>query len=539
MNRDRPREPKLGENESGISKRGAEGLSTRDTGRDFLNAPEKARLFSSSTPDAENIVVSPSLTPVTGPIEALTHMARMSGLLAPGSTFGVYIVGECIGEGGMARIYRAEHNGLRRQVALKVLINGFARDAEGRERFVREARIAAAIKHPNVVNIFDVGVYEDIPYLVMELLEGTDLESLVQAKGALDENLIVDIMVPVVAGLTAVHDAGIVHRDLKPGNIFLSRGRYEEIEPKLLDFGISKGAGQDPLKLTSNGLLLGTPFYMPPEGLRGDEMTPASDQYSLGVVMYECATGHAPFAASTFPELMKLITEGKYTPPNVHKPELSKRLARIITRAMSLDPEKRYKDLREMGRELLLLAGQRTRITWGLSFGDTSHAAAELATPPDSTVDGSGAEPARRWRKPIVLAAAMLAPVFAGVGVLASLSSDEKVEKAEALPPKSTAAPAPARLSELGAPADAPKKLDEKPAPPAPEVIPGANPPPPRSVRRVTTVRTTVRGIHAATPATADSEPEWALPVAPATSKANTVEATKPASGANGAPIFD
>jgi serine/threonine protein kinase len=165
MNRDRPREPKLGENESGISKRGAEGLSTRDTGRDFLNAPEKARLFSSSTPDAENIVVSPSLTPVTGPIEALTHMARMSGLLAPGSTFGVYIVGECIGEGGMARIYRAEHNGLRRQVALKVLINGFARDAEGRERFVREARIAAAIKHPNVVNIFDVGVYEDIPYL--------------------------------------------------------------------------------------------------------------------------------------------------------------------------------------------------------------------------------------------------------------------------------------------------------------------------------------------------------------------------------------
>jgi serine/threonine-protein kinase len=540
MNRDRPREPKLGENESGISKRGAgaEGLSTRDTGRDFLNAPEKARLYSSSTPDAENIVVSPSLTPVTGPIEALTHMARMSGLLAPGSTFGVYVVGECIGEGGMARIYRAEHNGLRRQVALKVLINGFARDAEGRERFVREARIAAAIKHPNVVNIFDVGVYEDIPYLVMELLEGTDLESLVQAKGALDENLIIDIMVPVVAGLTAVHDAGIVHRDLKPGNIFLSRGRYEEIEPKLLDFGISKGAGQDPLKLTSNGLLLGTPFYMPPEGLRGDEMTPASDQYSLAVVMYECATGHAPFAASTFPELMKLITEGKYTPPNVHKPELSKRLARIITRAMSLDPEKRFKDLREMGRELLLLAGQRTRITWGLSFGDTSHAAAELAKPPDSTADGSQAE-SRRWRKPIVLAAAMLVPAFAGLGVLSYLSSDENAEKAEVLPPKPTAVLEPARVAEPAAPAEAPKKLDEKPALPAPEVVPIPNPPAPRSVHRATTARSTVRGIHAATAATADSEPEWALPVAPATSKANAAEATKPASGANGAPIFD
>jgi serine/threonine protein kinase len=166
-----------------------------------------------------------------GTVEAATQAARMQGALLPGSTFGVYVVGDCIGEGGMARIYRAEHAGLRRQVALKVLTNGFAKDPEGRERFVREARIAAAIKHPNVVNIFDVGVYEGIPYMAMELLEGTDLESMVRDRGALDEATILDVMVPVVAGLTAVHDAGIVHRDLKPGNIFLSRGRYEELEP--------------------------------------------------------------------------------------------------------------------------------------------------------------------------------------------------------------------------------------------------------------------------------------------------------------------
>jgi eukaryotic-like serine/threonine-protein kinase len=209
--------------------------------------------------------------------EAMARAARMQGALLPGSTFGVYSVGECIGEGGMARIYRAEHAGLRRQVALKVLTNGFARNPEGRERFVREARIAAAIKHPNVVNIFDVGVEDDIPYLVMELLEGTDLESMLEEKGALEESAILDIMVPVVAGLTAVHDAGIVHRDLKPGNIFLAKGRYEELEPKLLDFGISKTSNGDQLKLTTSGLLLGTPFYMSPEGFRGDEMTALSD----------------------------------------------------------------------------------------------------------------------------------------------------------------------------------------------------------------------------------------------------------------------
>ncbi|HET9957401.1 MAG TPA: protein kinase [Polyangiaceae bacterium] len=363
-----------------------------------------------------------------GPAELMAQQARLQGVLEPGSTFGVYIVRDCIGEGGMARIYRAEHAGLRRQVALKVLINGFAREPEGRERFVREARIAAAIKHPNVVNIFDVGVYEDVPYLVMELLEGTDLESFVQSKGPLDESVIIDIMVPIVAGLAAVHEAGIVHRDLKPGNIFLSRGRYDEIEPKLLDFGISKAPDTEQAKLTMNGLLMGTPFYMSPEGLRGEDMTPLSDQYSLGVVMYECVTGRAPFAPSTFPELANQITTGQYLLPTQHNPTVSKRLERIIVRAMSLDPKKRFSDFREMGRELLLLAGQRTRITWGLSFGETSHTRtmAVVAPPPESIPNFRP----NQWRKPIAAIVAGL-----GIGLLAnfglpwSRSSEDRLGK--------------------------------------------------------------------------------------------------------------
>jgi eukaryotic-like serine/threonine-protein kinase len=361
---------------------------------------------------------TPSFTLVgSGPRDP-SRPSSQAGLLAPGSMFGVYLVGSCIGQGGMARIYQAEHAGLRRRVALKVLIDGFARDLDGRERFLREARLAASIKHPNVVNIFDVGVCDDVPYLVMELLEGQDLEQLLQTKGALDEATIVDIMIPVVAGLSAVHDAGIVHRDLKPGNIFLAQGRYNDTEPKVLDFGISKAQGPEQMRLTANRGVMGTPFYISPEGVRGAEMTPRSDQYSLGVVMYECATGSTPFNATAFHELSRRISSGEYTLPTVRRPELSKRLSRIIERSMSLEPENRFKDMREMGRELLVMAGQRTRITWGLSFGEVRDlkreaamdaAAAAAARPPERP---SPPPPRRPPVAPVLIGLAPLLLIF-------------------------------------------------------------------------------------------------------------------------------
>ena len=298
-------------------------------------------------------------------------------MLAEGSRFGGYVVGPCIGEGGMARVYRAQHEGLQRQVALKVLLDGHGKDGEGHERFLREARMIAAIKHPNVVNIFDVGVHQGRPYLVMELLEGMDLEAYVASQGPLEEPMLMDVIIPIVAGLAAVHDAGIIHRDLKPGNIFLARGRNDEMEPKLLDFGISKSSGPDKLRLTnSKGLLMGTPFYMSPEASQGLEMTGLSDQYALGVVLYEAATGTNPFSgASTFGEVVRQVTTGDYPPVATRNPKLSKRMIAIIERAMQLDPARRFPDMRAMGRELLGLAGQRTRITWGLSFSEIAQSA--------------------------------------------------------------------------------------------------------------------------------------------------------------------
>jgi serine/threonine-protein kinase len=519
---------------------------------------------------------TPSFTLIgSGP----THGPRgRADSLSPGSTFGVYLVGECIGQGGMARIYQAEHAGLRRQVALKVLIDGFARDLDGRERFLREARLAAAIKHPNVVNIFDVGVQDDIPYLVMELLEGQDLEKLVESKGALDEGLIIDIMIPVIAGLTAVHDAGIVHRDLKPGNIFLAKGRYNDLEPKLLDFGISKAQGPEALKLTANRGIMGTPLYISPEGLHGGEMTPLSDQYSLGVVMYECATGCTPYKASAFADLSRLIVSGQYTRPNMQKPELSRRLARIIERSMSLYPQERYKDMREMGRELLTLAGQRTRITWGLSFGEV-HKDGTLVHVGGTGADGRGGEmplhdgdgadgappPAHAPRRKRAVAALLLAPLLLlfvtfvawRAGMVSFHSSRERgAATSQANPSGLTDS---AHAAAAGSPADTsvhvsltvpalPSPL-AGPAPEAPAVVaaadlPVAKPAPPsrsidsrpaRADAAPNTVRRSARpaAAPARRPAGTEAEPEWALPAAGSGGQVN------PQVGANQSPILD
>lgn len=494
----------------------------------------------------------------TEPAPAQARPPGPRGVFAPGEQFGVYRVGPCIGEGGMARIYQAEHAGLRRQVALKVLLDASTRAPEGRERFLREARIAAAIKHPNVVNIFDVGVHEDTAYLVMELLTGTDLEQLIQTRGALDEGTIVDIMVPVLAGLTAVHDAGVVHRDLKPGNVFLAQGRYDEVDPKLLDFGISKAAGPEQLRLTANGMLIGTPFYMSPEGLRGEEMTPSSDQYSLGVVMYECATGTNPFGASTFAEIFRLIGAGQYPPPSSTRPQISKRLERIIMRAMSLNPTDRFKDLREMGRELLLLAGQRTRITWSLSFGELERPRLSgtdtWKVPERSPSSGPIPDPEQRkrnWKRGLWLAAPLL--LLGGVALAWSGAFSNQARPDAATAKSQQVGAQPSALPNVmttprGSEPQGPASLVVSPAPAAAISLPAAAPVQSHTRSSVVTsnTRTVPRqlGRHQAvsdapTEKSSEADPEWAIPPASSVqAKVNQVRA-QTGVGANGAPIFD
>jgi serine/threonine protein kinase len=298
--------------------------------------------------------------------------ANAAGIFAEGSRFGAYVLGPCIGHGETGRLYRAEHEAINSPLALKVFTDEFARSATGRNRFLREARHAATIRHPSVVNIFDVGVQAGVPYLVMELLDGEDLDALLHSRGALDEGAIVDLMIPIVAGLSALHESGSVHGDLKTKSIFLVYRSPREREPKLLDFGVSRAGSAEKLRRTSGtrGIFRGSPLYIAPEAARGDEPTALSDQYSLGVVLYECAAGVNPFAASAGADAVRRILHGDFPPLSTHDARPSEALVRIVERAMSLEPASRYPDLKALGRDLLMLAGERTRMTWSLSFGE-------------------------------------------------------------------------------------------------------------------------------------------------------------------------
>jgi hypothetical protein len=296
-----------------------------------------------------------------------------SGTLPAGFEFGAYVIGGCIGRGGMARVYRAEHRALRKPVALKVMDGALLQRTDWRRRFLREGQAAAAVKHPNVVDITDVGVWQGRPFLVMELLEGEDLEQYLSRSKPLSEAELGRLMIPVIAGLATAHASGVVHRDLKPSNVFLARGPDHEIVPKLLDFGISKLtsslADLDPSS-TPLGELMGSPMYMSPEAVRGArDLTPQSDQYSLGVVLYECVTGRTPFHGDSLLAVLDAVAHGSFDPPRQHRPDLSQTLERAILRAMSAEPEERFDNVREVGRALCHSADQRTRLLWMPSFG--------------------------------------------------------------------------------------------------------------------------------------------------------------------------
>jgi eukaryotic-like serine/threonine-protein kinase len=294
--------------------------------------------------------------------------------LPPNYEFGGYVIRECIGRGGMARVYRAEQAALHRPVALKVLDRWVMEKPQGSQRFLREARTAAAIKHPNVVDIVDVGVWQERPYIVMELLNGSDLETHLAQYGRLSDTQAASLALPIIAGMMAVHDAGVVHRDLKPSNIFLSNGADGEVVPKVLDFGVSKFSDklQEPIKgQTKTREIIGTPTYMAPEALNGArELGPRADQYALGAVLYECVVGRPPFEGETLLELLKAIAVGDVPAPRSIRPEISITLEDALLRAMNGNPKARFETLRDFGRALWPLADDRTKTIWQRSFGN-------------------------------------------------------------------------------------------------------------------------------------------------------------------------
>lgn len=212
-----------------------------------------------------------------------------------------YSLDERLDEGGMGTVYRGTHLLIDRPVAIKVLNSRFVDDKAAQERFRREARAAGRVRHVNAVAVTDFGRTSDgLFYVVMELLDGRSLQDVLARESPLDTARAVAVMLQVSAAVASAHEEGVIHRDLKPGNIFVVQRAHAPTMIKVLDFGIAKMAGGDVLATEPSmptGIMAGTPRYMSPEQFEGAELTPASDVYSLGIILYEMLTGTTPFSA--------------------------------------------------------------------------------------------------------------------------------------------------------------------------------------------------------------------------------------------------
>lgn len=261
---------------------------------------------------------------------------------------------EKFGSGGMANVYRARDNLLGRYVAIKLLRDDHERSAEFNEQFKYEARAAANLSHPNIVTVYDFGFDNGQPFIVMELVPGTDLKSLLRKRGRFTVEEGVPLMVQACAGIGYAHRADLVHCDVKPHNMLVT----PDNRLKVTDFGIARAlATITPGERTD--VVWGSPQYFSPEQAAGHAPSPASDVYSLGVVLYEMLTGTLPFTASTSEELARLHLNAEPIPPSEYIPDIPQALEEIILKVLSKEPSARYRTADQLGRVLMKFGTQR------------------------------------------------------------------------------------------------------------------------------------------------------------------------------------
>ncbi len=260
---------------------------------------------------------------------------------------GRYQVLQQIGAGGMAIVYLTRDLNLQRQVAVKQLRHDFAKDAEFRVRFLQEARAAANLVHPNLVTIYDFGRDPQDVYIVMEYVEGTDLKTLIRRRSPMPHPEAVRMMLQICDGVGYAHRAGLVHCDLKPHNILISNS--ERI--KITDFGISRAlATINPDEQLE--VVWGSPQYFSPEQAAGTAPSPASDVYSLGVILYEMLTGRLPFEATEPEMLAELHQLAPVVPPSTYDPSIPPELDQILAKVLSKEPAARYRTADQLGQVL-------------------------------------------------------------------------------------------------------------------------------------------------------------------------------------------
>jgi serine/threonine-protein kinase len=307
--------------------------------------------------------------------------------------FGQYAVVRMLAQGGMSQVFEGRHPQLGSRVALKVMKPALAAQPMAAARFLREAKAASQIRHQNVVEVFDVGTENGTPFLVMEFLEGSDLAKLLVEKGAMPLAGLVDVFLPVISAVATAHRAGIIHRDLKPSNLMITTRAPRGSHPMVLDFGISKMIDEElESTLTKSESLLGTVQYMAPELTKGAKFaSPASDQYALGVMLYECATGRRPFTGESHYDLMHAIVTAKVLAPSEIRASLPPEFDEIVLRAMNRQPANRFPSVQALGSALLSFGDKAAWALWEGEFLGTPDAGREPWTVGAGTLNDSSA----------------------------------------------------------------------------------------------------------------------------------------------------
>ena len=294
--------------------------------------------------------------------EVAAHVLADERGVAPGSRLGAYEVLSLIGAGGMGEVYRARDARLRRDVAIKVLPAGVVGDPERLQRFEQEARAAAALNHPNILAVYDIGHHETSPYIVSELLEGTTLRERLN-EGAVPVRKAVEYAVQIAHGLAAAHEKGIIHRDLKPENLFVTTdGRV-----KILDFGLAKLTQAEPVfeggralpatpPHTTPGLMLGTIGYMAPEQVRGLAADHRSDIFAFGAILYEMLSGRRAFQGDTTANTITAIVKEDPADLSTSERHIPPALARIADHCLEKSPAARFKSADDLAFALEALS---------------------------------------------------------------------------------------------------------------------------------------------------------------------------------------
>lgn len=377
-----------------------------------------------------------------------------------------YRIVRLLGEGGMGAVYEGENTRIHRRVAIKVLHSSVASSQDAVQRFEREAQAAGRIGSEHIVEVLDLGHLSDGDrYMVMEFLDGQSLSERIEARGRMSAQAIAPIVVQLLEGLRAAHDAGIIHRDLKPDNVFLLASRSSQKDfVKILDFGISKfNTLGGEFSMTRTGAVMGTPYYMSPEQAKGNrDVDLRADLYAVGVILYEALAGEVPFSAETFNELLfKIVLESPA--PLVDKvPDMDPAFAAIVDKAMARDPGQRFQTAEEMKLALeAWLAGapllMDNTLTQGTPHGvvrspmhtpapagagatGMGHAAGGSARPIGQKTQGAwaasgeyAAEPPKKGPPKVALiASAALAVLALGGGGYYAMTSSENSEEARA-----------------------------------------------------------------------------------------------------------